>query len=1104
MAFAFALGAMACAGDVGPGSAEAPDASVGTAPAPGITNTYLAGSCATVPLGTKVWWTGDGFPGHSSGSMDLVYDGGDYVAGKAIQAFHFDGRNYALAAGGDSATCANTSDCSLMAWVRRMPGGTGDQSIMEFHGANRHFEFYVNAAGHLVYRVNSVPVVTVEGATNVADGAWHFVVLNLPNKLGMVNGNAAGPVDVYVDNAVDAHADLVEYQSNTQASDVDSLACNRRSSPGIDIDEPTVGRALTVAKIDDIWTSAEHGMCRLSTMNQCGDGVVTATSIGASEECDDGNLVDGDGCNSVCQIERPGIDGLVNRWRLDEASSGNTTNVLHDRDTPTGSSLGPNGAALPGSPWGPGSPGFTGAAGSMVSGSPTWTTVVGPPGIPDRRENHVGQGAFSIAFRANVGTSNGRDWFSKTGLLPLGNSIKISLGASGTDIGFLAGLAGTDEVHATVPTLVGAGWKHVAAVREADGTLRLYLDCVQVASLVHVAANVTNLNGMVFTTGPASQLQDMSFFRVALTPAQVCLVKDGLYTADSDGDGVRDGVDACPLDPAKSVSAGQCGCGVSDVDTDADGTADCNDECDTDPGKTVPGVCGCDVSDADGDGDGTPDCHDACATDPNKTAPGQCGCGVADTDTDGDGTADCHDACASDPNKTAPGTCGCGVADTDTDGDGFPNCIDACPIDPAKTVPGQCGCGVSDVDTDGDGTADCHDTCPLDPFKIAPGVCGCGTADLDGDGDGFPDCIDACPADPAKTVPGQCGCGVADTDSDNDGTPNCHDACPVDPNKTAPGQCGCGVADTDTDGDGTADCHDACASDPNKTAPGTCGCGVADTDGDGDGVPNCVDNCPTVPNPGQQDSNGNGIGDACEVVTLPAAEAAYAFDAGSGSVAADSTCHHNGTINGAQWVTSSPAGSSFGKALRFRDGKKDSVQSNTFPTSTNRSKLTLSAWTNATTNPAGGEDGVIAARATSTKGWRIKTSPDVGHDPTQPHYACELLLGNSGTIQINSVAIRHLGESHHVTCVYDGTSVPRRLDIYVDGLLSNGTMTGETTVIPASFAEPAAGTAFNIGRDSSGFMFWGLIDNVRVYYAALTGNQVSVDMTTPIGPPACP
>lgn len=72
--------------------------------------------------------------------------------------------------------------------------------------------------------------------------------------------------------------------------------------------------------------------------------------------------------------------------------------------------------------------------------------------------------------------------------------------------------------------------------------------------------------------------------------------------ADSDGDGACDDQDGCPNDPAK-VTAGICGCGLSDADSDNDGAADCVDACPADPLKIVPGRCGCGAPETPADGD---------------------------------------------------------------------------------------------------------------------------------------------------------------------------------------------------------------------------------------------------------------------------------------------------------------------------------------------------------------------------------------------------------------------------------------------------------------------------------------------------------------------
>ena len=211
-------------------------------------------------------------------------------------------------------------------------------------------------------------------------------------------------------------------------------------------------------------------------------------------------------------------------------------------------------------------------------------------------------------------------------------------------------------------------------------------------------------------------------------------------------------------------------------DSDGDGVSDTDDQCPLDPEKAEPGTCGCGFPDADSDGDGVADCDDLCPDDPNKIEPGTCGCGFPDADSDGDGVADCDDLCPDDPNKIEPGTCGCGFPDADSDGDGVADCDDLCPDDPNKIEPGTCGCGFPDADSDGDGVADCDDLCPDDPNKLDPGTCGCGFPDADSDGDGVADCDDLCPDDPNKLDPGTCGCGVADTDSDEDGIPDCEDS----------------------------------------------------------------------------------------------------------------------------------------------------------------------------------------------------------------------------------------------------------------------------------------------------------------------------------------
>ncbi len=209
--------------------------------------------------------------------------------------------------------------------------------------------------------------------------------------------------------------------------------------------------------------------------------------------------------------------------------------------------------------------------------------------------------------------------------------------------------------------------------------------------------------------------------------------------------------------------------------------------------------------------------------------------------------------------------------------------------------------------------------------------------------------------------------------------------------------------------------------------------------------------------------------------------AAYALDAGSGSVAADSSGNGlNGTLHGATWTTGK-----YGKGLSF-NGNGNYVDLGNPSALQLTSSSTWSAWVYATGDPA--DDGQIIAKSNDSKGWQLKTSPDTGAH----RFAVDL----GASVQRNSNIIRQLNTWYHVAGVYNATA--RTLDIYVNGVLDDGILTG---TVPAS--NPNASVSAAIGRRTggSGYYFQGVIDEVRVYNRALSQAEIQSDMNAPVGNP---
>ncbi len=190
---------------------------------------------------------------------------------------------------------------------------------------------------------------------------------------------------------------------------------------------------------------------------------------------------------------------------------------------------------------------------------------------------------------------------------------------------------------------------------------------------------------------------------------------------DTDGDGIPDSRDLCPLEPE-----------------DKDGFQDAD---------------GC--PDPDNDHDGIPDAADKCPNEPEDHDGFQDEDGCPDPDNDHDGILDVDDKCPDDPEdgKGPLPHDGCPWTKSDADGDGIVDALDQCPLEEEDFDNFEDGDGCPDLDNDHDGIPDAQDKCPQCPedkdgFEDADGC-----PELDNDGDGIPDAEDKCPND-AETING--------------------------------------------------------------------------------------------------------------------------------------------------------------------------------------------------------------------------------------------------------------------------------------------------------------------------------------------------------------
>ena len=301
---------------------------------------------------------------------------------------------------------------------------------------------------------------------------------------------------------------------------------------------------------------------------------------------------------------------------------------------------------------------------------------------------------------------------------------------------------------------------------------------------------------------------------------------EAIGQADTDGDGIVDGMDQCMwTDDISTVDSN--GCSWAQRDDDGDLVLNAKDDC---PGTTLGATVdeyGCSDEQKDSDGDGMNDAIDPCPLSPNLIDYDGDGCSDSeDWDDDNDSVPDYDDECP----KGIIGlhlvdldSDGCSdIEDLDIDGDGLSNLQED-----------QIGTDPRNPDSDYDSYKDGFDAFPLDPLEWA-----------DTDGDGCGDNSDEFPLDPEECI-----------DTDEDGVGDNNDAFPANEQEWS-----------DWDSDGVGDNSDDC---PYEFGLSLIPLGCPDRDGDG-----IADSVDVFPSDGDEwsDEDGDGYGDNGDVFPQDASE----------------------------------------------------------------------------------------------------------------------------------------------------------------------------------------------------------------------------------------
>lgn len=318
--------------------------------------------------------------------------------------------------------------------------------------------------------------------------------------------------------------------------------------------------------------------------------------------------------------------------------------------------------------------------------------------------------------------------------------------------------------------------------------------------------------------------------------------------ADSDGDGVPDDADRCPVQK-EDLDGFEDEDGCPELDDDDDAIADAVDRCPSEA-ETANGFeddDGCPDLAPDADKDGIADVADRCPFEAETLD------GVRDDDGCPEFQAADHVALsrilsATPANVLAPSTTTDAApvvaSPIDSDGDGVDDDADRCPVTKEDLDGFEDEDGCPEADDDDDGVADAKDRCPQDAETINgtkdDDGCPDEVSDVDKDGIGFDD--DRCPLEPGNS---------------DDGCPHLPlpelalagffelpPATPAPKNAPPPSAEPVKPAEGDLDKDGTTDELDRCPLSAEDVDGFEDEDGCPEPDNDHDGIADAKDKCP--------------------------------------------------------------------------------------------------------------------------------------------------------------------------------------------------------------------------------------------------------------------